>query len=62
MGAFLRHHMPIESTLDSSQYLPVGAVIFYFRIDNLIEGPHIDEMEELRKQLNCKGSIYPTFS
>ena len=62
MGAFLRHHMQIEITLDSSKYLPVGAVIFYFRIDNLIEGPHIDEMEELGKELNCQSGVYTTFS
>ena len=25
--------------------------------DNLIEGPHVDEMEKLRKQLNGQGSV-----
>jgi hypothetical protein len=40
----------------------MGAIVFCFWVDNFIESPHINIVEKLRKQLNSKGSIDPTFS
>ena len=40
----------------------MGAIIFRFWVDNFIESPHVNIVEKLRKQLNGKGSIDPTFS
>ena len=39
----------------------MGAIIFRFWVDNFIECPHVNIVEKLRKQLNGKGSIDPTF-
>ncbi len=30
--------------------------------NNLVKGPHVDEMEELRKQLDGQSSVDSTFS
>jgi hypothetical protein len=39
----------------------MGAIIFRFWVDNFIESPHVYIVKKLRKQLNGKGSIDPTF-